>query len=105
MECQDLHTLNPKITEEVAVGQTIAETFAANGANKVYVVGRRKASLDRVAEKWNGTIIPLQGDVSNKKTITKIVDDWRAMGETKLDILVNSAGKGLNPPYTERLLI
>jgi NAD(P)-dependent dehydrogenase (short-subunit alcohol dehydrogenase family) len=43
------------------IGLMIAEGLAANGA-KVYIGGRRKEVLDKVADKWathdKGTIIP-----------------------------------------------
>lgn len=87
-------------SELAAVGQIFAETLATNGAKTVYIVGRRKESLEQVVASWNiskkpgyGDIVALPGDVSSKQTITKIVEDWKAHGETKLDILVNSAGK------------
>jgi NAD(P)-dependent dehydrogenase (short-subunit alcohol dehydrogenase family) len=43
------------------IGLMIAEGLAANGA-KVYIGGRRKEVLDKVADKWatddRGTVIP-----------------------------------------------
>lgn len=81
------------------MGQIFAETLAINGAARVYIVGRRKEALDKVVSQYNskkkagqGEIVALPGDVSTKDSIMKIVEAWKARGETKLDILINSAG-------------
>lgn len=49
-----------------------------------------------------GEIVALPGDVSTKDSIMKIVEAWKARGETKLDILINSAG-ALNWSYAVSL--
>jgi len=76
------------------IGLMIAEGLAANGA-KVYIGGRRKEVLDKVADKWathgKGTIIPFSLDVSNRDSIIeakKLIEEE----EGKLHILVNNAG-------------
>jgi NAD(P)-dependent dehydrogenase (short-subunit alcohol dehydrogenase family) len=76
------------------IGLMIARGLAANGA-KVYVGGRRKDVLERVATEWsaNGkrTIIPLSLDVSDRDSIIQarnIIEEQ----EGKLHILVNNAG-------------
>jgi len=76
------------------IGLMIAEGLAVNGA-KVYIGGRRKEVLDKVADKWathdRGTVIPLSLDVSNRDSITeakKLIEER----EGKLHILVNNAG-------------
>jgi len=74
------------------IGLMIAEGIAANGA-KVYIGGRRKEVLDKVADKWEnkGAIIPFSLDVSNRDSILEAKKLIEAK-EGKLHILVNNAG-------------
>ena len=66
----------------------IARGLAANGA-KVYVTGRRKEVLDKIASDGpNATIIPVTMDVTDKPSILQ-GRDLIAQQEGKLHILVN----------------
>lgn len=66
----------------------IARGLAANGA-KVYITGRRKEVLDKIASEGpNATIIPLAMDVTDKPSILQ-GRDLIAQKEGKLHILVN----------------
>jgi len=73
------------------IGLMISQGFAANGA-KVYITGRRKEVLDKVASASNGTIISLSMDVTDKSSILK-ARDFIAEKEGRLHILVNNAGQ------------
>ncbi|KAK4983647.1 hypothetical protein LTR66_008747 [Elasticomyces elasticus] len=70
------------------------QALAVNGA-KVYIVGRTEEKLQRVKEVHGkdiaGEIIPLVGDVADKKSVDKLVSEIESK-EGKLDILVNNAG-------------
>ncbi|KAK4054723.1 hypothetical protein OIV83_000647 [Microbotryomycetes sp. JL201] len=77
------------------IGLYIATGLATNGT-KVYITGRRKDKLEAAASQFaatgnGGSLIPLQGDVSSKDSVAKLVEDYKKL-ESKLDILVNSAG-------------
>ena len=56
----------------------MAKSLDANGAARVYIVGRRKDRLDTVAAKAkNGSIVAIQGDITSKddlELIAKAVD-------------------------------
>ncbi|PSN68226.1 short-chain dehydrogenase/reductase [Corynespora cassiicola Philippines] len=56
------------------IGLMIVKALEENGA-KVYIVGRRKEVLDKVAreEAKHGNIIPMQGDASSKEDLERIV--------------------------------
>ena len=50
-----------------------ARSLDANGAAKVYIVGRRKDKLNAVAEKAkNGSIVAVQGDITTKDDLESI---------------------------------
>ena len=76
------------------IGLMITQALAANGA-KVYIVGRTQEKLDKVAETYNkdieGSIIPLQGDVTKKDDVARLVKEVESR-EPCLCILVNNAG-------------
>ena len=76
------------------IGLMAVQALAVNGA-KVYIVGRTEEKLERVAETHgkdiSGQIIPLVADVSNKKDIQQLVDDFSSR-ENHLSILINNAG-------------
>lgn len=76
------------------IGLMITQALAANGA-KVYIVGRTQEKLDKVVETYNkeieGSIIPLQGDVTKKDDVARLVKEVESR-EPCLCILVNNAG-------------
>lgn len=67
------------------------QAFAVNGA-KVYIIGRTKEKLDKVAEIYGkdilGQIIPIQGDISKKESIAAMVKEIESK-EKCVCILVN----------------
>ncbi|KAI1379236.1 hypothetical protein F4677DRAFT_410992 [Hypoxylon crocopeplum] len=75
------------------IGLMATQALVANGA-KVYITGRTKEKLDRVAELYSqgeGSIVPLQCDMSDKAQIARLVDEVSAR-EQCLCVLVNNAG-------------
>ncbi|EED18645.1 short chain dehydrogenase/reductase family [Talaromyces stipitatus ATCC 10500] len=78
------------------IGLMAVQALAVNGA-KVYIVGRTKEKLDRVAELYStgrngeGQIIPIVADVSSKDDIDRLVSEFKAK-EDHLSILINNAG-------------
>ncbi|EGN98452.1 hypothetical protein SERLA73DRAFT_183468 [Serpula lacrymans var. lacrymans S7.3] len=76
------------------IGLMIAQGLAASGA-KVYITGRRKEVLDKIAQAWEqeeGKIIPLQMDATKKESILA-AREVISQQEGKLHILVNNAGQ------------
>lgn len=76
------------------IGLMATQALAKNGA-KVYITGRTEEKLDRVADLYNsnvdGEIIPITADVTDKKSIDKLVKEIGSR-EKYLSILVNNAG-------------
>nr|XP_019047280.1 hypothetical protein I302_03889 [Kwoniella bestiolae CBS 10118]OCF26210.1 hypothetical protein I302_03889 [Kwoniella bestiolae CBS 10118] len=79
------------------LGRMMAEGFVTNGA-KVYITGRRVEVLEQTVRELSegcgrnsGSIAFIQGDVSSKEGVKKIVDILSEK-ETKVDVLVNNAG-------------
>ncbi|TVY92250.1 Short-chain dehydrogenase/reductase [Lachnellula willkommii] len=57
------------------LGLYVANALDANGAKAVYIIGRRKEPLERAAKQSvNGTIIPLQGDVTSKDSLASLAE-------------------------------
>ncbi|KAF8463229.1 short-chain dehydrogenase [Russula ochroleuca] len=85
------------------IGLMIAGGLAANGA-RVYIGGRRKEVLERVADEWathgKGIIIPFPLDVSSRESIIE-AKTLIEQKEGKLHILVNNAG--VSGPLSEFL--
>ncbi|KIV99816.1 uncharacterized protein PV09_08620 [Verruconis gallopava] len=74
------------------IGLMMAKALEANGALKVYIIGRRLQTLQTAAKQGKfGNIIPLQGDVTSKEDLTRIVKHIES--ETGyVDLLVANAG-------------
>lgn len=77
------------------IGETIAHTFAQEGANMVLVdVEKMKPQLDQVAQEITGKggkAIAVVADCTDERQVIQMVDETvRRWG--KIDILINSAG-------------
>ncbi|KAI1658743.1 hypothetical protein F4813DRAFT_356139 [Daldinia decipiens] len=75
------------------IGLMATQALVANGA-KVYITGRTKAKLDRVAELYSqgkDSIVPITCDVTDKSQIASLAKDISSREEC-LCILVNNAG-------------
>ena len=56
------------------IGAMMARALALNGAEKIYIIGRRKEKLDEVAKSVpTSNIIPIIGDVTSKEALAAIV--------------------------------
>ena len=86
------------------IGKTIAERFAADGAN-VVVCSREQANVDPVAEEINdsdrpGEAVAVECDVTDRDAVAALVDTTvEAFGG--LDVLVNNAGASFMAPFDE----
>ena len=70
----------------------MARALAANGASKVFIIGRRENSLQETAESIpGGTIIPLVGDVTSKDSLQRCFDQVKAHVDS-IDVLVANSG-------------
>ena len=76
------------------IGLIIAKTLALNGANKVYILGRRLEKLqEAAAQSPHGNILPIQTDVTSKDALGAAVERVRA--ETGyINLLVCNSGVG-----------
>lgn len=85
------------------IGLMAAQALAVNGA-KVYITGRTKEKLDRVAELYSanvpGEIIPITADITDKESIDNLVQTISER-ENYLSILINNAGISSQPQTTE----
>ena len=81
------------------LGFGIAQCFVAAGA-KVVLVGRRHAELERACTELGPAAHPLPGDVSDLKTLPRLIDvAEQAVGP--LAVLVNNAGIHLKKAAVE----
>ena len=70
----------------------MARALAANGATKVFIIGRRENSLKETAGSIPGsTIVPLVGDVTSKESLQKCFDQVKAQVDS-IDVLVANSG-------------
>ena len=76
------------------IGLMMAKALALNGAHRVYIIGRRKETLDAAAkESPHGNIIPLTGDVTSKDSLKSIADHIKAeVGY--INVLIANSGIG-----------
>ncbi len=73
------------------IGLAIAQRFVSEGA-RVYIVGRRQEALDQAVAGIGDNVHAIQGDVTNRADIARIVADIEA-SSGRLDILVASSGR------------
>ncbi|KAJ9501248.1 hypothetical protein H2202_003042 [Exophiala xenobiotica] len=74
------------------LGRMMARALAANGASKVFIIGRREGSLKETADSVpGGNIIPLVGDVTSKESLQQCVDKVKAEVDS-IDVLVANSG-------------
>ncbi len=67
------------------LGLYAARALDANGAKAVYIIGRRESTLREAAKTAvNGSIMPIVGDVSDKSSLIKVVEQVRQEQYAKL---------------------
>lgn len=70
----------------------MARAFAANGAFKVFIIGRREDTLKQTASSVGGeVIVPVVGDVTSKDSLRRCVDQVKQLVGS-IDVLVANAG-------------
>ncbi|KIK58325.1 hypothetical protein GYMLUDRAFT_1006858 [Collybiopsis luxurians FD-317 M1] len=90
------------------IGLMITQAFANNGA-KVYITGRRKDVLDNAVNTWGsslahpkGKLIAIQSDITDKASISNLVEELKRRGEKNVDVLVNNAGVSMGSSEVEK---
>lgn len=78
------------------IGLMIATALENNGAT-VYIIGRRLEVIEKAAKENNkfGKLIPLQGDITCRQSLTKLVETVKTR-HGYIDLLVNNAGIARN---------
>ncbi|KAI2094528.1 hypothetical protein LOZ35_003717 [Ophidiomyces ophidiicola] len=56
------------------IGRMITRTLAVNGAEKVYILGRRGAVLEETAKPFPNVVMPVECDVTSKESLQKAVE-------------------------------
>ncbi|EEP78011.1 predicted protein [Uncinocarpus reesii 1704] len=56
------------------IGRMITRALAVNGAEKVYILGRRGAVLQETAKPFPGVVIPIECDVTSKESLQAAAD-------------------------------
>jgi NADP-dependent 3-hydroxy acid dehydrogenase YdfG len=70
----------------------MARALDANGALKVFIIGRRERSLEETAAMAiNGSIIPIKGDVTSKESLQSAYDHI-ASQTSHIDLLIANSG-------------
>ncbi|WP_017542686.1 SDR family NAD(P)-dependent oxidoreductase [Nocardiopsis prasina] len=71
------------------MGRAIAEMFVSGG-DEVYVLGRRREPLERVAAAHpGGRVVPLPVDLTDEEAVLAVAE---RLSEAAVDVLVNNAG-------------
>lgn len=69
----------------------MTKTLVANGARKVYIVGRRAEKLSEAASLAPDVIIPLQGDVTSRSSLKEIASKVQSE-EGQVHLLICNSG-------------
>ncbi|MCJ1395512.1 hypothetical protein MMC18_008398 [Xylographa bjoerkii] len=76
------------------IGLMMAKALALNGAHRVYIIGRRKETLEAAAkESPHGNIVPIVGDVTSKDALSSITEQIKnEVGY--INVLIANSGIG-----------
>ncbi|KAI1458701.1 NAD(P)-binding protein [Annulohypoxylon moriforme] len=78
------------------IGLMIAKALAANGASKVYILGRRLEVLQKAAAEAGPNVIPITADVASKESLQSAVDQVKQDAGFVNLLVCNS---GIGGPY------
>ncbi|KAI1205507.1 NAD(P)-binding protein [Annulohypoxylon truncatum] len=78
------------------IGLMIARALAANGASKVYILGRRLEVLQKAAAEVGPNVIPIKADVTSKESLQSAVDQVKQDAGFVNLLVCNS---GIGGPY------
>ncbi|KAK4160478.1 gluconate 5-dehydrogenase [Cladorrhinum sp. PSN259] len=73
------------------IGLTMARALAANGASKVYLLGRRLEILQTAAKEYPSVFVPLRCDVTSVSSLQSAVDEIAAQSGF-VNLLVANSG-------------
>ncbi|KIV98507.1 uncharacterized protein PV09_09684 [Verruconis gallopava] len=77
------------------IGEMMARSLDANGAAKVFIIGRRAEKLHEVASlAINKNIIPIQGDISSKESLSSCVAKIKTETEFVNCVIANHGAQG-----------
>ena len=69
----------------------MAHALAQNGAQRVYILGRREDKLKSAASAYPDVIVPIVGDVTNKDSLASAAETVKGR-EGYLDLLIANSG-------------
>ncbi|KAF2730396.1 NAD(P)-binding protein, partial [Polyplosphaeria fusca] len=83
------------------IGLMITKALVANGAHKVYIVGRRKETLEEAARAISlDVVIPMPGDVASRESLLELAEQVRSdVGYVNL-VVANAGIMGPRPLKT-----
>jgi NAD(P)-dependent dehydrogenase (short-subunit alcohol dehydrogenase family) len=73
------------------IGLATAERYIAEGADRVFITGRREAELSAAAEQLGARAVPVPGDVGTPEDLDRLYAEVEAAGRG-LDVVVANAG-------------
>lgn len=56
----------------------MTRALAANGAAKVFIVGRRREKLESAASEYPDIVVPVVGDVTSKESLKQVAEKVKA---------------------------
>lgn len=72
----------------------MTKALVRNGADKVYIIGRRKEALDEATRLDSDHIIPIMGDVTSQGSLSAVADRiWADVGYVNL-VIANAGSPG-----------
>ncbi|KAJ9620156.1 hypothetical protein H2203_007921 [Taxawa tesnikishii (nom. ined.)] len=60
------------------IGLMMTRALAANGAAKVFIVGRRREKLESAASEYPDIVVPVVGDVTSKESLKQVAEKVKA---------------------------
>lgn len=84
------------LTFTSGLGALMAKILVENGAAKVFIIGRRAHVLEETA-KSSPNIIPVQGDVTSKESLTNIVSKIKETTNYVNLVIANAGTMGPSP--------